>query len=314
MYSCKWSSAARRKEEVPRQSSQMIGARWGPRQILSRAARSVLHGRASRLTVLFAALNVGPNVNERRGLNINRENVMSTTTATERHVHVILDGPDGVGISTQRDLLVRHLRALNVPCLETANPSEGQAGLLLRDMLLHNIPALAPSAMQRLYVSDRDDHYQRVVAPALARGEVIIQARGEWSTVVYNAARAIDVEDVAALALNAFAWHDGLEIPTLTIVLVADLEVTEARRGKRGGPVELFDGSDFQARVIALYSEARRLAKLDPAARYATQLWGPPPSNPLVVIDASGTEEEVHARVIEAIVAARIIPALESTS
>lgn len=228
-----------------------------------------------------------------------------TTTPTEP-AFIVVDGPDGVGISTQCDRLVGYLRGRGIAVCSTVNPSENPVGKMIRQMLLHNIPALPPSAMQRAYVTDRDANNQLVVEPARARGEVVVQARGEWSTVVYNAARGATEEEREYLASVAFGMHEGMGIPTLTIILVAELEVTEARRGKRGGPVELFDGSDFQARVISLYEDAYNLTNLDWTMRWE----GPGSRDKLIIIDAAADEDEIHCRVLKAIRDAGIIPQL----
>ena len=219
-----------------------------------------------------------------------------------RGIHVVIDGPDGVGITTQCNLLATYLRTRGIPCAQTAEPSEGPVGQMLRRMLLHKEPALPPAAMQMAYVADRISHGSLVVEPALARGEVVVQARGEWSTVVYNAARGVTEGERDNLARTAFGWHEEIEIPTLTILLVAELGVTEARRTARGGEVELFDASDFQARVISLYEDAYNLVQLDWSMRYERAA-----RNALVVIDADAKVLEVHERVLAAILAAGII-------
>ena len=233
---------------------------------------------------------------------------MTSRTLQPRGAHIVIDGPDGVGISTQCDLLEAYLRGRGIRCATTTNPSAGPVGEMLRRMLLHKETALPPSTMQMAYVVDRA-HNQPAVLAARARGDVVIQARGEWSTVVYNAARGRTEAESESLAETAFAWHAEIEIPTLTIVLNAPLEVTEARRAARGGAAELFDMSNFQARVIALYGDAGGLALLDEHGRYVSyprrEL---PPKVPLISIDASGTEIEVHGRVLEAIDGLRIIP------
>jgi thymidylate kinase len=83
-------------------------------------------------------------------------------------------------------------------------------------------------------------------------------------------------------AFNALA-----RVPDLTIYVDVSVDVAEARREKRGGPVEIFDARALQTRV--------RQAYLDELALYAAQ------GATVVTIDGTPYPDQVFAEVLRAV-------------
>jgi len=136
-----------------------------------------------------------------------------------------------------------------------------------------------------LFCAARAELVERVIAPALAAGKSVVCDRFVDSTVAYQGgARGIDPGLVAML--NAAAVGDCM--PDRTILLRADAELAADRaRDRCAVPIsDRFEseGVDFQARIGA---EFDRIAAAEPER--------------IAVVDATGSVEEVHGRVLAAL-------------
>jgi dTMP kinase len=194
---------------------------------------------------------------------------------------VSFEGIDGAGKSTQARMLAD---ALGEQALLVREPGGTPAGERIREILKDPDLALNARAELLLFLAARAELVDSVIKPALAAGRTVICDRFMDSTVAYQgAARGLGTEVVAAL--NSLAV-DGC-IPDRTVLLRLD-ESVAADRGERRGDfgADRFEreGEGFQA-VIGGAFEALAAAEPD---RYA-------------VIDAAGTPEEIHARVLAAL-------------
>jgi dTMP kinase len=158
---------------------------------------------------------------------------------------VVLEGIDGAGTTTQARRLGERLAALEVPAHLTREPSDGPIGLLLREMLTGKHAPVDTTTLGLLFAADRADHIQREVAPALARGAIVVSDRWYHSSLAYQGSD----EDRAWIAeLNRRARR-----PELTLFLDVPVEVAAARRAAAGRDDELFDALEVQRRVAASY-------------------------------------------------------------
>lgn len=145
---------------------------------------------------------------------------------------ISFEGPDGAGKTTQVQLLADLLAASGHKVTVTREPGGTPLGDKIRTLLLD----LANSEMcaeteALLYAAARAQHVTQVIAPALARGEVVISDRYADSTVVYQgAARALDKNRLEAL--NEFAVKGVM--PDLTILLDAEVALLQSRLADRG--------------------------------------------------------------------------------
>lgn len=201
---------------------------------------------------------------------------------------VVLEGIDGSGTTTQVARLARTLEARGARVHATREPSTGPIGRLLRQALTGSLETdgspieLDFRAMALLFAADRMDHVQREIAPALARGEVVLSDRYDLSSLIYQSETSPDVARYLPWLsrLNAQALR-----PDLTIVLAVDAAVALARRQARGGAAELFEVPELQARLAARYAEAGRYL----------------PEDRIVVLDANDTQDRVEAAILAAL-------------
>jgi dTMP kinase len=191
----------------------------------------------------------------------------------KRGSFVVFEGVDGSGKSTQLRMLAAWLRKRGHDVVETAEPWErGECGRRVRAMLRSG-ETLAPEEELRLFFEQRREHVRELVAPALARGEVVLCDRYFLSTVAYQGARGLDPAAILAAS--------EAEFPLPDVALVLELAPAEGlrRAGERGAPPEpAFEDETRQARVATI------LAGLDRPY--------------LERVDARGSPEAVHARVL----------------
>ncbi|MGN6217517.1 MAG: dTMP kinase [Solirubrobacterales bacterium] len=189
---------------------------------------------------------------------------------------ISLEGIDGSGKSTQARLLVE---ALGEETVAIREPGGTEAAERIRELLADPSVELEPLAELMLFLAARAEVTERVIRPALEAGRSVVADRFSDSSVAYQgAARGLGVGEVISLCEAA---TDGLW-PDLTILLKVDPE-TGLGRAEGDDRFER-EGLGLQREVAAAYEEIAIIA-----------------SDRVVAIDASGTVEEVHERVMEAV-------------
>jgi dTMP kinase len=189
---------------------------------------------------------------------------------------ISLEGVDGSGKSTQARLLVEALGGDTVAIRE---PGGTAAAEQIRELLADHSVELEPMAELLLFCAARADLTERVIRPALDAGRDVVSDRFSDSSVAYQgAARGLGVGEVIGLCDTA---SDGLW-PDLTVLLRVDAEVGLGRAD--GQDRFESEGLELQRAVAVAYDEIAQIA-----------------SDRFAVIDASGSVEEVHERVMEAV-------------
>lgn len=189
---------------------------------------------------------------------------------------ISLEGVDGSGKSTQARLLVEALGAETVAIRE---PGGTEAAERIRGLLADPSLELEPLAELMLFLAARADLTERVIHPALEAGRYVVADRFSDSSVAYQgAARGLGVGEVIGLCEIA---TDGLW-PDLTLLLRIDPE-TGLGRAEGDDRFEQ-EGLGLQRQVAEAYEEIAQIA-----------------SDRVVVVDATGSVEEVHQRVMEAV-------------
>jgi dTMP kinase len=130
---------------------------------------------------------------------------------------VALEGGEGAGKSTQAARLAAWLRTEGYDVLLTHEPGDTEVGQKLRQIVLD--PATGDISHRTealLYAADKAEHVDRVVAPALSRGAVVITDRYVDSTLAYQGAgRDLVDREVERIA----RWATSDLRPHLTVVL-----------------------------------------------------------------------------------------------
>lgn len=169
-------------------------------------------------------------------------------------VFITFEGIDGVGKSTQLDLLQGWLESRGREVIRTLEPGGTELGQEIRHLLLHRKGDVAARAEALLYAADRAHHVATKIRPALAEGKVVLSDRYFDSSVAYQgAARELDVEEVRNISL----WAVDNLIPDLTVLLDLDAQAAIQRRNKTGTEPDRLEREkvDFFERARSQYLE-----------------------------------------------------------
>jgi dTMP kinase len=201
---------------------------------------------------------------------------VSEPATARRGRFIVFEGGEGSGKSTQATLL-----AERVDAVLTHQPGGTELGAALRRILLDGIAgAVVDRAEALLMAADRAQHVAEVIRPGLDSGRHVVCDRYIGSSVAYQGhGRDLDPQRVAEVSDWAV---EGLQ-PDLVVLLVVDEDVA---RSRTGGPRDRIEaaGDGFHQRVGDGFAAQ---AAADP------DRW--------VVVDGSGTVEQVEERVAAAV-------------
>ena len=189
---------------------------------------------------------------------------------------VSLEGVDGSGKSTQAKLLAE---ALGPETLLIREPGGTSAAERIRELLADPALEIDPFAELLLFSAARADLVSRVIRPAVEAGTHVVADRFADSSVAYQGgARELGTSHVLSLTDTVI---DGLW-PDVTVLLRVDPEVGLGRAD--GEDRFESEGVELQRAVAEAYEEIAQIA-----------------SDRVVVVDGSGSVEEVHERVMEVV-------------
>lgn len=194
---------------------------------------------------------------------------------------ISLDGADGVGKSTQVELLRGWLESRGHDVVACRDPGATALGERIRDLLLHaDDVSISRASELLLYMAARAQMVAEVIRPALEAGRTVVSDRYLLASVVYQGhAGGLDTEAIWSVGRMA----TGGLLPDLTIVLDAPPAATEARMQRAWDRMER-QGDAFRAKLRAGYL-------IEAAGRHDS----------IVVIDASRSIEEVQSDIQQAV-------------
>ncbi|HET6758297.1 MAG TPA: dTMP kinase [Propionibacteriaceae bacterium] len=204
--------------------------------------------------------------------------------STAGGVFIVFEGGDGVGKTTQVDLLCAWLANAGHQVLKTFEPGDSPVGAMIRRIVLDPATGeMSPRAEALLYAADKAQHIFSVVRPALQRGAVVVCDRYVDSMLAYQGAgRVLQLGDLERIA----RWATEDLRPDLTVVL--DAELRDGLHAKSNKDRLESAGDGFHERTRRFFLE---LARQEPE-RY-------------IVLNARASREEIAAQVT-----ARVAPLL----
>ncbi|QYX55939.1 dTMP kinase [Roseovarius sp. SCSIO 43702] len=170
---------------------------------------------------------------------------------------ITFEGIDGSGKSTQARRLADTLRAEGRRLRLTREPGGSPGAEEIRALVLEGAAdRWSPETEILLFTAARRDHMERVIAPALAAGEVVICDRFSDSTRMYQGLARPDLRDMVD-ALHRLVI--GRE-PDLTLLVDMDPSLGLERALDRAGGEERFErmGLDWQERMRAGFLDLAR--------------------------------------------------------
>lgn len=197
---------------------------------------------------------------------------------------ITFEGGEGSGKTTQVKLLQKYFTDMGRKCLVTREPGGTPGGDAIRELLLTGSGDKWDAVSETLlFQAARVEHVERVIRPALARGEIVLCDRFLDSTLVYQGiSKGLGMEyirQIHQLTLGNF-------MPDLTLILDIDPNIGVGRAKARWGKETRFENMDRE-----FHTKVREgfllLASKEPQR--------------CIVIDASGAQDAVHQSVQDAI-------------
>ncbi|CAN2167077.1 enterobactin exporter EntS [Candidatus Nanopelagicaceae bacterium] len=201
----------------------------------------------------------------------------SITGAPTQGIFIAFEGGEGIGKSTQSQLLKQWLEQEGETVVLSREPGGTDLGIEVRKILLsHSTGEISPRAEALLYAADRAHHVFSVIRPALARGEVMISDRYFDSSIAYQGAgRVLEPGEVARIS----RWATESLFPTLTIIIDLPAEIGLGR---------LKSKDRLESQPIAFHERVRQeflqLAAVDPERYF--------------IVDGNQSIDDIHTAII----------------
>lgn len=198
---------------------------------------------------------------------------------------ITFEGIEGSGKSVQISRVEAYLVEKGIPYLRTREPGGTAFGGAVRQILLDaGGPQREPMSELLLYLADRVQHLRELIEPALQRGVTVLSDRYHDATRAYQGvARRIPAATIQELAkLLAIREPDK----TILLDLAPELGLARARVRNQANGADGAEGR-FEAEDLSFHSDVR-------AAYLALATLAP---ERICVVDASGTPEQVFARI-----------------
>jgi dTMP kinase len=192
---------------------------------------------------------------------------------------ITVEGIEGVGKSSNINVLVKHIENAGYEVLSTREPGGTPVAEDIRNLLMNRGDEPIPEIAELLMMfAARSLNVRNVIVPALEAGKWVICDRFSDSSRAYQGGgRGLPMDTIDQLA----EWVHGDVNPDVTILLDAPVEVGLARANNRGAPDRIeSEKHEFFERVRACY--------LDLAARNPDRF---------VVLDTTRSLQEVQGDV-----------------
>lgn len=178
---------------------------------------------------------------------------------------ISLEGIDGAGKSTHHAWLVDYLRSQGKSVVATREPGGTPLGEKLRTMLLSESMHIETEAL--LMFAARKEHLDKVILPALRRGDWVVSDRFTDASFAYQGGgRGLSLQKLTQLE----QWvQEGFE-PDLTFLFDVPTETARSRLQTTGQALDRFEQEQqaFFERVRQTYldrarHEPRRIIRID---------------------------------------------------
>jgi dTMP kinase len=176
---------------------------------------------------------------------------------------ITFEGGEGAGKSTQIRLLGDRLRDYARELVVTREPGGTELAERLRDIILSGrAKKFGVLGEALLFSAARIDHIDRLIAPALERGAVVLCDRFADSTRAYQGARG-EVGDNLMAALEQTVLAGCKPDLTFILDLPPEIGLDRARRRRGEAGVDRYEGENDSFHWL-LRKKFREIAKSDP--------------------------------------------------
>lgn len=200
---------------------------------------------------------------------------------------ITFEGGEGAGKSTQARLLAAFLEKQGASCLLTREPGGSPGAEEIRNLVVKGTVGRWDVMTEALLMfAARRDHLVNTVWPALKEGKTVICDRFADSTMAYQGFGYADKGLGQAAVEQLYQIVVGSFKPDLTIILDMPVESGIERALKRDANANRYEkmGLDFHRNLRRAFLE---IEKKEPGR--------------CVVIDATGSIDEIHAKIVSVV-------------
>ncbi len=165
---------------------------------------------------------------------------------------ITFEGVDGAGKSTQLEYAVKYLEDRGVDVVKTREPGGTEIGETIRELILQASSPLDASTELLMIFAARNEHIERVIKPAIARGSTVVCDRFTDATFAYQGGGS-QMESARIETIET--WVQGTLQPNLTFFF--DLPIRDAQRRMGDRSRDRFESEEivFHERVRRTYLE-----------------------------------------------------------
>lgn len=139
---------------------------------------------------------------------------------------ITLEGIDGAGKSTQLAWIADFLQGRGAKVVVTREPGGTQLGEKLRALLLDNCLTMHPETEALLMFAARREHLDKVIFPALARGDWVVSDRFADASFAYQGGgRHVEITKLEVLE----EWVQDVFQPDMTLYFDVSVELGQQR-------------------------------------------------------------------------------------
>lgn len=159
---------------------------------------------------------------------------------------VVFEGIDGTGKSTQLSLLETALKERGLPVVTTREPTNGKYGRMIRELYVKRDNVTKKEELE-LFIQDRKEHVKNFLSPSLSEKMIVLCDRYFLSTIAYQGAAGIDIEEVKEK--NSFA-----PVPDICFLFqLSTQESVERITLGRGESLNDFEQEESLAKVAKIF-------------------------------------------------------------
>lgn len=195
---------------------------------------------------------------------------------------IVFDGIGASGKDTQVGLLEEYLKVKKIRVLVTREHTrDTPIGVLIEKIIKKEADQIDSEALQLLFVSDRRNHYIRVIKPAIEKGIMVISNRYYPVNVAYSA----NEWRRKFLKINKMVVGE----PDLVVIIDTPPKIAMERMNRRGDK-DIFDKLEIMKKCQEGYRWYFKNSR-----------------DKCILVDGVGTKEVVFDRIIKEIKKRRII-------
>ena len=171
-------------------------------------------------------------------------------TTQYRGLLIAFEGIDGTGKSTQARLLTAALKERGYGVVLTREPTDGPWGRKIRAIAARGRAGISAEEEATWFKRDRAEHVAGLIEPALAAGSIVVTDRYYFSTMAYQGALGLDVNELRERNERIAPR------PDLTIILTSPVAQGLGRiaEGRPQGANIGYEQAEFLERVAAIFA------------------------------------------------------------